>query len=121
MHQHLDLEGREILNFVEHDVAEAQRVALASLERAHAKLPCAQQDAVVGFCGIAFTDDGEVGDARVGTRGQVVVGRAVVELETLVGIIAGLHGFKSPNHFARDYRLMFGELPRKTLQRARAA
>ncbi len=38
-----------------------------------------------------------------------------------VGIIAGLHGFKSPNHFARDYRLMFGELPRKTLQRARAA
>ena len=38
-----------------------------------------------------------------------------------VGAIAGLHGFKSPNHFARDYRLMFGELPRKTLQRARAA
>lgn len=38
-----------------------------------------------------------------------------------VGVIAGLHGFKSHNHFARDYRLMFGELPRKTLQRTRAA
>ena len=41
--------------------------------------------------------------------------------QTSIGIIAGLHGFKSPNHFARDYRLMFGELPRKTLQRTRAA
>ena len=41
--------------------------------------------------------------------------------QTSVGIIAGLHGFKSPNHFARDYRLMFGELPRKTLQRTHAA
>ena len=41
--------------------------------------------------------------------------------QTSIGIIAGLHGFKSPNHFARDYRLMFGELPRKTLQRTSAA
>ena len=41
--------------------------------------------------------------------------------QTSVGSIARLHGFNSANHFARDYRLMFGELPRNTLQRARAA
>ena len=41
--------------------------------------------------------------------------------QTSVGSIARVHGFNSANHFARDYRLMFGELPRKTLKRARAA
>ena len=38
-----------------------------------------------------------------------------------VGAIAGLHGFTSRNHFARDYRAMFGEAPSSTLQRAMAA
>ena len=38
-----------------------------------------------------------------------------------VGAIAELHGFTSGNHFARDYRAMFGEAPSATLQRALAA
>jgi len=38
-----------------------------------------------------------------------------------VGAIAGLHGFTSGNHFARDYRAMFGEAPSATLQRSLAA
>ena len=47
--------------------------------------------------------------------------RSQLNAKNSVGTIAELHGFKSPNHFARDYRLMFGELPRNTLKRTRAA
>ena len=37
-----------------------------------------------------------------------------------VQAIASHHGFKSRNHFTRDYRSQFGESPSATLQRASA-
>ena len=38
-----------------------------------------------------------------------------------VGAIARMYGFNRGNHFARDYRVMFGESPSATLQRSQAA
>ncbi len=36
---------------------------------------------------------------------------------TSVSEIAGLHGFRDPNHFAAHYRAIYGELPSATLRR----
>ena len=48
---------------------------------------------------------------------------AIPQLNTLpsVGAIARLYGFKSHNHFSRDYSEMFDELPSATLKSALAA
>ena len=48
---------------------------------------------------------------------------AIPQLNTLpsVGAIAGLYGFKSHNHFSRDYSEMFDELPSATLKSALSA
>jgi AraC family ethanolamine operon transcriptional activator len=39
---------------------------------------------------------------------------------TSVRSISAHYGFQSRNHFARDYRLFFGETPSQTLQRSEA-
>jgi AraC family ethanolamine operon transcriptional activator len=39
---------------------------------------------------------------------------------TSIQDVAVHYGFRSRNHFARDYRQLFGEAPKKTLLRAAA-
>ena len=57
--------------------------------------------------------------------GQVQLALSYPEIRHRMGhhtvrSISAHYGFQSRNHFARDYRLFFGETPSQTLQRSEA-